>query len=117
MALKELAAGLGIRPPSVLFHLTSLERLGLVERYRGKSQLTAAGTATYLEYQRHHRVAEALFAQVGLPPGEVCRAAREIDLVLAHRTVEQLCRAERHPRTCPHGDPIPPCRAERPARR
>jgi DtxR family Mn-dependent transcriptional regulator len=107
--LKEIARVLGVRPPSALTHLTALETSGLVERHRGKSRLTERGRACLLEYQRHHRVAERLFAEVGLSRAEVCSAAREIDLSLTHRTVERLCQAEGHPSECPHGDPIPPC--------
>lgn len=110
VALSRLAAALHVRPPTALDHVSALEGLGLVDRHRGKSRLTAQGRACHLEYQRHHRVAERLFARAGFSPDEVCRAAREIDRALDHRTVERLCAAEQHPRTCPHGDPIPPCR-------
>ena len=111
VSLKALAKALRVRPPSALDHATALERYGLVTRYRGKSRLTARGRACHLEYQRHHRVAEELFARIGLPSDETCRAAREIDLALDHQTVERICRAEGHPSACPHGQPIPPCSA------
>jgi len=108
-SLKLIASSLHLTPPSALGHLTPLESLGLVERYRGKSRLTEKGRSTLLEYRRHHRVAETLFGQLGLPPRASCNAAREIDLAISHRTVEEVCRAERHPTTCPHGELIPPC--------
>ena len=109
MPLKSIARTLRLTPPSALGHLTPLESLGLVERYRGKSRLTPKGRHTLVEYQRHHRVAETLFGTLGLPPAETCAAAREIDLALSHRTVEEVCRAQRHPTSCPHGAPIAPC--------
>ncbi len=108
-ALKSVASALRVRPPSALAHLTPLEALGLISRYRGKSRLTPRGKGTLREYSRHHRVAEQLFAQVGFSPEETCRAAREIDLALGHGTVDRLCRSEGHPPTCPHGQPIVPC--------
>ncbi len=108
-ALNRIAGLLKVRPPSALTHLTVLEREGLVRRHRGKTSVTDRGRACLVEYQRHHRIAERLFSRIGLPPGEVCSAAREIDLALTHRTVERLCRAEGHPPACPHGAPIPPC--------
>ncbi|HXQ94548.1 MAG TPA: metal-dependent transcriptional regulator [Thermoplasmata archaeon] len=108
--LKIIASSLGLSPPSALGHLTPLEQLGLVARYRGKSRLTTKGRGTLLEYQRHHRVAETLFGSLGLPPAATCAAAREIDLAISHRTVEEVCRAQQHPAACPHGDPIGPCR-------
>jgi Mn-dependent DtxR family transcriptional regulator len=113
VALKVIAASLHLTAPSALAHLTPLEELGLVTRHRGKSRLTNRGRNTLLEYQRHHRVAESLFGGLGLPPSETCAAAREIDLALSHRTVEEVCRAQAHPATCPHGEPIAACSTER----
>ena len=109
--LKSVASALRLTAPSALAHLTPLEELGLVARYRGKSRLTARGRSTLLEYRRHHRVAETLFGQLGLPAAETCAAAREIDLAISHRTVEEICRAQRHPTECPHGQPIGPCQS------
>jgi DtxR family transcriptional regulator, Mn-dependent transcriptional regulator len=109
VSLKTIAATLQVRPPSALGHVTPLEELGLVERYRGKSRLTPRGRATLVEYERHHRVAETLFGQLGLSPEATCEAAREVDLSISHRTVEQVCAAEGHPSVCPHGEPIVAC--------
>ncbi|MGA8275059.1 MAG: metal-dependent transcriptional regulator [Thermoplasmata archaeon] len=111
VSLKVTAASLGVRPPSALSHLTPLEEMGLIARYRGKSRLTGRGRSTLIEYQRHHRVAETLFGSLGLAPEKTCAAAREIDLALSHRTVEEVCRAQQHPAACPHGEPIGPCHA------
>ena len=110
--LKVVAAVMHLTPPSALGHLSPLEGLGLVVRYRGKTRLSAAGRKTLLEYRRHHRIAESLFSRLGLPPRDVCHAAREVDLAISHRTVEQVCVAEDHPTVCPHGEPIPPCGEE-----
>lgn len=110
MSLNAVAARLRLRPPTALGHLTQLERAGLVARHRGKTRLTERGRTTLTEYHRHHRIAESLFSHLGMPPQEVCAAAREVDLAISHRTVERLCRAEGHPTVCPHGEPIPPCR-------
>jgi Mn-dependent DtxR family transcriptional regulator len=111
-SLKDIASGLHVRPPSALAHLGPLEELGLISRFRGKSRLTARGSACLEEYRRHHRVAESLFSRAGLSPEATCRAAREVDLALSHRTVENICAAEGHPSTCPHGAPIRPCSTE-----
>lgn len=109
VSLNAIAADLHLRAPSALAHVTVLERMGLVDRYRGKSRLTPRGRACALEYQRHHRLAEQMFARLGFPAKDLCAAAREVDLALDHATVERLCRAEGHPTVCPHGRPIPPC--------
>jgi Mn-dependent DtxR family transcriptional regulator len=108
-SLKEIAVGLRVRPPSALAHLGPLEQHGLISRFRGKSRLTEKGNRTLQEYQRHHRVAETLFGNLGIGPKETCAAAHEIDLAISHRTVDEICRAQRHPAACPHGAPIAPC--------
>ena len=112
-SLKSVATALRVRSPSALDFLTVLERNGLVARRRGKTRLTARGRSTLAEYQRHHRLAESLFGQLGLSPEDTCAAAREVDLAISHGTVERLCKAEGHPAVCPHGLAIPPCAEER----
>jgi Mn-dependent DtxR family transcriptional regulator len=109
VSLKLIASALGVTAPSALGHLTLLEGFGLVVRHRGKSRLTDKGRRTLQEYSRHHRVAETLFGNLGLAPAETCAAAREIDLALSHRTVDEICRVEQHPAACPHGEPIAAC--------
>jgi DtxR family transcriptional regulator, Mn-dependent transcriptional regulator len=112
-SLNSIAASLGLSAPSALGHVNPLEELALVVRHRGKSRLTEKGRSTLLEYRRHHRVAESLFSNIGLPPAEICRAAQEVDLALSHSTIEKLCAAEGHPEVCPHGEPITPCATRR----
>ena len=112
-SLNDVARALRMRAPSALEHLTALEALRLVSRFRGKSRLTARGQACLAEYQRHHRVAESLFQQLGLSAKDTHLAALEVDLALSHQTVDRLCAAEGHPQECPHGAPIAPCRSRR----
>ena len=112
--LKEVARQLRIRPPTALTYLSTLEELGLVVRRRGKSRLTRAGQGCVEEYVRHHRVAESLFSGAGLSPEETCAAAREVDLVLSHRTVDQVWAAQGEPAACPHGQPIARAHAREP---
>ncbi len=114
-SLKEIARALQVRSPSALDHLGALEELGLISRFRGKSRLTSRGAQCLEEYRRHHRVAESLFSRAGLSAEATCRAAREVDLALSHRTVERICAGEGHPTVCPHGEPIEPCSSEREA--
>src|SRR5579862_489815 len=86
--LKQVAAALQVRPPSALAYLTVLEENGLVVRYRGKTRLSARGRLTLEEYLRHHRIAESMFSKLGMSPADTCKAAREVDLAISHRTVE-----------------------------
>ncbi len=108
-ALNGVARRLGVSAPAALEHLGPLERLGLIERRRGKSRVSPRGRGCLTEYGRHHRVAERLFGRFGFSADAACGAAREVDLALSHRTVERLCAAEGHPAVCPHGESIPPC--------
>lgn len=111
--LKVVAAELEVRPPSALAYLTALEDQRLIVRHRGKSRLSPLGKSTLEEYHRHHRVAETMFSKLGLSPDATCAAAREVDLSISHKTVEQVCAAEGHPKACPHGDPIAPCSSKK----
>jgi len=113
--LNALARALRVSPPSALGHLTVLESLGLVERYRGKTRVSRRGADTLREYTRHHRVAESLFAGIGLSAEDACRAAREVDLAISHTVVEKICASEQHPAQCPHGQPIDPCAGSHPS--
>lgn len=108
-SLNRVAQELHVSAPSALGHVSVLEELGLVSRYRGKSRVTPRGDACLTEYRRHHRVAENLFQRLGLPPADTHAAALEVDLALSHRMVDRLCAAEGHPKECPHGEPIEPC--------
>jgi len=114
--LNAIARRLGVRAPSALAHLGPLEELGLIARFRGKSQVTRRGLTCLEEYLRHHRVAESLFARAGLSADATHAAALEVDLALSHHTVEVICGAGGHPEVCPHGQPIAPCSASRSTR-
>ncbi|HTT16786.1 MAG TPA: metal-dependent transcriptional regulator [Thermoplasmata archaeon] len=113
IALNDIAHALGVRAPSALAHLGPLEELGLIQRFRGKSQVTRRGQTCLDEYLRHHRVAESLFARAGLSVDATHHAALEVDLALSHQTVQEICEAEGHPKVCPHGEPIAACSNER----
>lgn len=110
VSLKMLAASLRIQPPSALFHVRALQNEGLVGRRAGKTWITKKGVNCISEYRRHHRIAELMFTKLSFAPEDACRAALEIDLALTHATVEKVCSAEGHPSSCPHGEPIGPCR-------
>ncbi|VAX17923.1 hypothetical protein MNBD_NITROSPINAE04-1258 [hydrothermal vent metagenome] len=57
---------------------------------------------------RRHRLAERLVADVlGKKPEETEQAACEFEHILAPELVESICVLLGHPRSCPHGSPIP----------
>ncbi len=108
-SLNAVANDLGVSAPTALDHLGPLEEMGLIVRHRGKSRLSGPGRTCLDEYVRHHRLAESLFAKAGLSAPATHQAALEVDLVLSHRTVQEICEAAGHPQLCPHGEPIAPC--------
>jgi len=57
---------------------------------------------------RRHRLAERLLADVlHMGPDEVERGACEFEHLVAEEVTEGLCTLLGHPKTCPHGSPIP----------
>jgi DtxR family Mn-dependent transcriptional regulator len=95
--------------------LEDLEREGLVALDGAQIQLTDAGLHRATQIIRRHRLAERLLADVlHLNPAEVERGACEFEHILADEITDSICTLLGHPRTCPHGSPIPEgacCRA------
>lgn len=82
---------------------------GLVALGNHEATLTAGGMAEARLCVRRHRLAERLLADV-LATGEdeLHEAGCKIEHAL-HRGLEgRVCTILGHPRTCPHGKPIPP---------
>ncbi len=70
--------------------------------------MTDEGRALARGIIRRHRLAERLVADVlGKKPEETERAACEFEHILAPELVESICVLLGHPRSCPHGSPIP----------
>ncbi len=71
-------------------------------------ELTAKGKESAQEIIRRHRLAERLLVDVlGKTPEETEQAACEFEHILAPELVESICVLLGHPKTCPHGSPIP----------
>lgn len=111
--LEDIALSLGVKPPTALQHLKVLQYLGLVKRASGKTKITKRGEACLDEYQRHHRIVENMFFNFRFTPDRACQAAKQIDLILSHDMIEELCTAQGHPKECPHGQPIAACSGEK----
>ncbi|MBI5179024.1 MAG: metal-dependent transcriptional regulator [Nitrospinae bacterium] len=70
--------------------------------------LTPKGKEMARDITRSHRLAERLMSDVlGAPDQDVEAAACEFEHVLAAGLVDSICTLLGHPRTCPHGNPIP----------
>ena len=104
-----LAAELGVSPASASAMLKKLAALRLVrhERYRGAT-LTPAGERVALEVVRHHRLLELyLMEALGLGWDEVHAEAERLEHVLSEELEGRIDVALGHPRSDPHGAPIP----------
>ena len=105
----ELARKLKVVPGSVTNTIESLERRGLVihEPYRGV-RLTEKGRKLALNVLRRHRLAERLLTEVlHLEWSQAHVAACKLEHAIAEGIVKPLEKALGHPKTCPHGNPIP----------
>lgn len=105
----ELARQLKVVPGSVTNTIESLERRGLVlhEPYKG-AKLTEKGRKIALNVLRKHRLAERLLTDVlGLDWSRAHDAACKLEHGIAEDIVKPIEKALRHPKTCPHGNPVP----------
>ena len=93
--------------------LAELSRRGLVRVEAGRFTLTSEGRELARRQVRRHRLAEVLFTTVLEVRDEsaVNRTACVMEHVLGAGLADAICAFLGHPRSCPHGKPIPqgPC--------
>lgn len=105
----ELTRQLNVVPGSVTNTIESLERRGLVihEPYKGV-KLTDRGQKIALNVLRKHRLAERLLTDIlHLDWSEAHDAACKLEHAIPADIIKPLEKALGHPKTCPHGNPIP----------
>jgi len=105
----ELARKLKVAPGSVTNTIESLERRGLIihKPYKGV-KLTEEGRKLALEVLRKHRLAERLLMDVlHLDWSQVHDTACKLEHAITKEIIKPLEKALKHPKTCPHGNPIP----------
>jgi len=105
----EIAATLGIAPPSVSGMIRRLAEQALIthERYRGV-RLTRAGRRAALRTIRRHRVIEAyLTSALGYPWDRVHDEAERLEHAASDELIDRMAAAIGEPETDPHGAPIP----------
>lgn len=105
----ELARQLKVVPGSVTNTIEGLERRGLVmhEPYKGV-KLTEKGRKIALNVLRRHRLAERLLTDIlHLDWSEAHEAACKLEHAIPPDIIKPLEKALGHPKTCPHGNPIP----------
>ncbi|MBS7625113.1 metal-dependent transcriptional regulator [Candidatus Bathyarchaeota archaeon] len=100
---------MGVAPGTVTNTIEWLERNGFVthQPYRGV-KLTSKGRKIALRVLRKHRLAECLLVNIlSIEWEEAHDLACKLEHGLADEVIGPLERALKHPRTCPHGNPIP----------
>ncbi len=104
-----LAERTGTTAAAVTKMLKHLAQLHLVSYtpYHGV-RLSPMGEKIALEVIRHHRLLELYLAQaMGYSWDQVDAEAEKLEHVISEEFEERIDTLLGHPRTCPHGDPIP----------
>jgi putative ABC transport system ATP-binding protein len=83
--------------------------LHLVDLRNGEAQLTPVGTQRARDVVRRHRLAERLFKDTfSIDESEVHTQACKFEHIISPELDQRICTFLGHPKTCPHGNPIPP---------
>ena len=81
---------------------------GLIQVEEGAISFAPRGEARARHVLRRHRLSERLFFETfGIDKDVVDEHAAKIEHSLSPEVTEKICTFLRHPRTCPHGSPIP----------
>jgi putative ABC transport system ATP-binding protein len=92
--------------------LSRMADLRLVELNNGDVQLTPSGTSRARDVVRRHRLAERLFKDTfAIDDSEAHTQACKFEHIISPELDQRICTFLGHPKTCPHGNPIPagPC--------
>ena len=89
--------------------LGRMSELQLVELQNGAVQLTPGGTRRARDVVRRHRLAERLFKDTfAVEDSELHNQACKFEHIISPELDQRICSFLGHPKTCPHGNPIPP---------
>jgi putative ABC transport system ATP-binding protein len=93
-------------PARVLGRMSDLR---LVQLLDGQVQLTSLGTKRARDVVRRHRLAERLFTDTfSINDSEAHDQACKFEHIISPELDQRICTFLGHPKTCPHGNPIPP---------
>lgn len=108
-----LAERLHVTPPSVSGTLQRIVRDGLTLQEGRALVLTPLGRSMAERIIRRHRLVERLLTDaLGLGWAEAHQEASRLEHAVSPRLEERIAAVLGHPRTCPHGNPIPGMPAE-----
>ena len=89
--------------------LARMSELRLVEMRNGEAQLTPGGSRRARDVVRRHRLAERLFTDTfAIADSEAHDQACKFEHIISPELDQRICSFLGHPKTCPHGNPIPP---------
>jgi energy-coupling factor transporter ATP-binding protein EcfA2 len=89
--------------------LSRMSDMNLVELQNGEAKLTTVGSQRARDIVRRHRLAERLFKDTfEIEESEVQTQACKFEHIISPELDERICSFLGHPKTCPHGNPIPP---------
>jgi putative ABC transport system ATP-binding protein len=79
------------------------------ERDRMEVRLTETGSRRARDVVRRHRLAERLFTETfAIEDAEAQQQACRFEHIITPELDQRICSFLGHPKTCPHGNPIPP---------
>jgi DtxR family transcriptional regulator, Mn-dependent transcriptional regulator len=109
VSTSDVAARLGVAPPSVSAMLRRLDAAGLLAASGSSGiMLSEHGQRHAREVLRRHRLIEAFLVQsAGMGWDEVHEEAEALQLVVSDLLIDRIDAALGHPDRDPHGDPIP----------
>ena len=89
--------------------LSRMSDLRLVQMQNGEVQLTLMGSQRARDIVRRHRLAERLFKDTfSIDDSEAHTQACKFEHIISPELDQRICTFLGHPKTCPHGNPIPP---------
>jgi putative ABC transport system ATP-binding protein len=89
--------------------LARMSELQLVRLQNGDVELTSTGTRRARDVVRRHRLAERLFKDTfSIDDSEAHTQACKFEHIISPELDQRICTFLGHPKTCPHGNPIPP---------
>ena len=105
----DIVKSLNVTAGTVTNTVKWLEKQGLVTHrpYKGV-KLTQKGTKIALQVIRKHRLSERLLVDIlHMEQSKVHDTACKLEHCITEEMIKPLEEALKHPRTCPHGNPIP----------
>jgi putative ABC transport system ATP-binding protein len=89
--------------------LSRMSDLRLVVMNNGEVHLTPVGSQRARDVVRRHRLAERLFKDTfSIEESEAHTQACKFEHIISPELDQRICIFLGHPKTCPHGNPIPP---------